>query len=204
MKALLQDCYMPIRKPDSELDEKHSFSFKETQLKESFEKEKKLIDKRFEQMKNELNCRNSEILELKDVIRLKNQEYELLKQNIKDSELDNLNNPSQRQNSNQGNPSEISSTSKGKLPSTRRSNEAPIPPYNERRKEVEELHMKVNEDEKENRSLKTKFGQYEVLSKNGHQNDFRRQTDQDGTVVIGGMSQMVLNTTEENDQSLRN
>lgn len=203
MKALLQDCYMPVKKPDSQIDEKHSFSFRETQLKESFEKEKKLIDKQFEQMKNELNHKNSEILELKDIIRLKNQEYELLKQNMKDNEINNVNNPSQRQHLSNRNPSEHSGTSRSRVPSSRRSNEAPILPYNHNRKEADDMHMTVSEIEKENRNLKTKLAQYEALSKNGQQIDGRRQTEQDGTVVIGGMSHM-MNTTEENDQSLGN
>lgn len=70
MKALLQDCYIPIKKSDSEiLVEKNSFSFRETQLKQSFEKEKMVIDQKCEDFKNKVESRNNEVLELNDIIR---------------------------------------------------------------------------------------------------------------------------------------
>lgn len=213
MKALMQDCYIPNKKYESDIidDEKHSFSFRETQLKESFEKEKKMIDQKFEQMKHHLDQRNHEILELKDIIRLKSQEYELLKQKFKDFEVDVLSGDNQlsekkhhRFDSNYK--SDFGSEHKSRSQSDNRSADNPIQPYQLHKKENQDLKNILHQLQEENNEFRAKLGlkpNYSIRRSMNDENELKRAQENDGTVVIGGMSHMGLNTTDENT-SMRN
>jgi hypothetical protein len=208
MKALMQDCYISIKKSESEItdDEKHSFSFRETQLKESFEKEKKMIDQKFEQMKHDLEQRSHEIYELKDIIRLKNQEYELLKQKFRDYEVEVLSGDNQESGNKHRRPdsnykSDYGSGRQSRSHSDNRSADNPIQPYQIHKKENDDLKVILYQLQDENNEFRQKLGLRPDYSMRKSYNDdieHKRTNENDGTVVIGGMSHMGLNATNEN------
>lgn len=207
MRALLQDCYIPIKKPDSEFDDRNSFSFRETQLKQSYENEKKLIDKQCEKLLSDLDKKTHEILELKDIIRLKTQEFELLKQTMKDADMGEVRSNKSRKDHAPGisnyNDSENGSISKSRSQSPLRSADQPIQPYGEHRKDVDELQKLVYDLRQENQYLIGKLGRSNSATpKNTHAH--ARTGEGDGTVEIGGMSHMGLNTTDEHNNSIKN
>ncbi|CAI2384766.1 unnamed protein product [Moneuplotes crassus] len=201
MKALLQDCYIPVKRPQAEeIEEKHSFSFREGQLKESFDKERRMKDERLEEMKNTLESRNHEVLELKDIIRLKTQEYELLKQKFKDYEVEVLSGDGMKStgnlksNSNSGQ----SSPRKSKSQSNRKSLDKAIKPYIKNKREDANLHQRITYLEEENKRLKMMSNQNDLVRQSQPGGFEDNQThENDATVIIGGVSHTGLNATEE-------
>ena len=217
MKALLQDWYVPGKRQESEIiDNRNSFSFKETQLKESFEKEREIISKNWEILKEKVNEKDHEILELKDVIRLKTQEFELLKHKMKEDQFDKFSENQKvfsRRNELSSSPnsdSEVESVRKSSKYSQARSKENLIQPYGEHKKEVDELQRMIYQLQDENEQLRariearTQADHYSESNKNRNDRfESKKVGDNDGTVVIG-VSQINLNNTVENDVSIKN
>lgn len=166
-----------------------------------------MIDKRLESLKSILDNKDHEILELKDIIRLKNQEYELLKQRLREHEMDTLSGKSKKSDINYNTTpvndgSESGSLSKVRSHSQGRSQDQPIQPYSEHRKELEELQTKVYELQDENEYLKQKLnGQNKGRS--AYEGLERKQTNENDSAMMGGMSNMNANPTDENDASVR-
>ena len=127
----------------------NSFSFKETQLKESFEKEKEIIGKKWEILKEKINEKDHEILELKDIIRLKTQDFELLKHKLRDDQFERASEKNQimsRRSDRSISPnsdSDHGSMRKSTKISQIKSKENVIQPYGEHKKEIDELQRIV-------------------------------------------------------------
>ena len=204
MKAILQDCTIPLRKHDEQVN-KQSFSFKESQLKESFEKEKKIMDQQCETLKNQLDQKNTEILELRDIVRLKNQDYELLKQKYRELDPDILkpqNRTSLIYNGGSSKNKDLISENENILD---KPNDQFIQPYYKSKKNCESQANLIKQLQNENTELKAKIESDNYLKhKNIRDNIFTDKVpENDGTVVIGGMSNLNLNTTDENDISMK-
>ena len=201
MKAILQDCTIPLRKNDEQV-KKQSFSFKESQLKESFEKEKKLMDQQCETLKNQLDQKNTEILELRDIVRLKNQDYELLKQKYRELDPDLLKQQSKTSLIYHGGSLKDKNINSENENIIDKANDQLIQPYDKSKKNYESQTNLIKQLQNENARLKA-----ENYAKNKKLNDnifIEKAPENDGTVVIGGMSNLNLNTTDENDVSIKN
>lgn len=211
MKAILQDCSLSAKRVDSEADNKESFSFKENQIKQSFENEKKQINKQYETLKDKLEETQNEVLELKDIIRLKNQDYEMLRQKLREVDP-NSNPPKQHARSQQifnGNfekeNTDIESVKiSGTILSGKKGTEQVIKPYDKSKKIRESQSNLIQQLQEENAKLREQLSDQneyddQKLDLNGHQ----KTPDNDGTVVIGGISNLNLNTTDENDDGMK-
>lgn len=96
--------------------------------------------------------------------------------------------------------SEVGSAHKSKGKSNYKSSEQPIEPYVKPKKNNEEMESLVYRLQEENKELKYQLENRPQPAMRGSYNEEignRKVPENDGTVVIGGMSNMALNTTDK-------